>query len=341
MRRRSFLFLVAATLPDWGRALVKPGVLEDFSRQYGSQAVRRLNAWRELMDEISGLPLPSRLTRTNAFFNQLAFAEDGEQFGSRDYWATPLEFLGRGRGDCEEFAIAKYVTLVKGGVPLEQLRITYVKALELNQAHMVLDWDRPPFLDMAVQNAFRDHPIIKVAEADIQEATALGQSAQGSQLPRITLELGANRNRDLDGTPGTSKDRFAMLRMNWDLYNGGSNLAAERAAGFRLTEAEHLLNDAQREVVELAHQAWNAYMTTKQQLVYLDMFVESAVNTREAHAQQFTINRRTLQEVLDSEVEVFDARSARVEAEADHVIADLQLAASQGQLLQVMQQQSN
>ena len=45
--------------------------------------------------------------------------------------------------------------------------------------------------------------------------------------------------------------------------------------------------------------------------------------------------------MLDSEVEVFDARSARVEAEADHVIADLQLAASQGQLLQVMQQQSN
>ena len=123
--------------------------------------------------------------------------------------------------------------------------------------------------------------------------------------------------------------------------NGGSNLAAERAAGFRLTEAEHLLNDAQREVVELAHQAWNAYMTTKQQLVYLDMFVDSAVNTREAYAQQFTINRRTLQEVLDSEVEVFDARSARVEAEADHVIADLQLAASQGQLIQVMQQQAN
>ena len=82
-------------------------------------------------------------------------------------------------------------------------------------------------------------------------------------------------------------------------------------------------------------------MTTKQQLVYLDMFVESAVNTREAYAQQFTINRRTLQEVLDSEVEVLDARSARVEAEADHVIADLQLAASQGQLLQVMQQQAN
>lgn len=228
---------------------------------------------------------------------------------------------------------------------LQDARANYRRVVgklpDFEVAKTMLDWDRPPFLDMAVQNAFRDHPIIKVAEADIQEAMALGESAQGSQLPRITLEVGANRNRDLDGTPGTSKDRFAMLRMNWDLYNGGSNMAAERAAGFRLSEAEHLLNDAQREVVELAHQAWNGYMTTKQQLVYLDMFVESAVNTREAYAQQFTINRRTLQEVLDSEVEVFDARSARVESEADHVIADLQLAASQGQLLQVMQNQAN
>ena len=164
MRRRSFLFLVAATLPDWGRALVKPGVLEDFSRQYGSQAVRRLNAWRELMDEISGLPLPSRLTRTNAFFNQLAFAEDGEQFGSRDYWATPLEFLGRGRGDCEEFAIAKYVTLVKGGVPLDQLRITYVKALELNQAHMVLTWaDKPGDIPLVMDNLIADIKPAKVS----------------------------------------------------------------------------------------------------------------------------------------------------------------------------------
>lgn len=172
---------------------------------------------------------------------------------------------------------------------LQDARANYRRVVgklpDFEVAKTMLDWDRPPFLDMAVQNAFRDHPIIKVAEADIQEATALGQSAQGSQLPRITLELGANLNRDLDGTPGTSKDRFAMLRMNWDLYNGGSNMAAELAAGFRLSEAEHLLNDAQREVVELAHQAWNAYMTTKQQLVYLDMFVESAVNTREAYAQ--------------------------------------------------------
>ena len=99
------------------------------------------------------------------------------------------------------------------------------------------------------------------------------------------------------------------------------------------------MNDAQREVVELAHQAWNAYMTTKQQLVYLDMFVESAVNTREAYGGSSRLiagrSRRRIQRLKSSMLAVL------VLAEADHVIAGLQLAASQGQLLQVMQQQAN
>ena len=153
MNRRTFLIASCAlTLPEWGRALVKPGVLSEYSQTYGEMAVRRLNAWQQLMDDISGQQESTRLAQANKFFNQLRFIDDDEQWGSRDYWATPLEFLGRGAGDCEEFAIAKYVTLVKTGTPTSQLRITYVKALELNQAHMVLTWveragDEPLVLD--------------------------------------------------------------------------------------------------------------------------------------------------------------------------------------------------
>ena len=69
----------------------------------------------------------------------------------------PVGVPGTRRGDCEEFAIAKYVTLVKGGVPLEQLRITYVKALELNQAHMVLTWaDKPGDIPLVMDNLIAD-----------------------------------------------------------------------------------------------------------------------------------------------------------------------------------------
>lgn len=139
-RRHILLSALAVTLPEWGSAIVKPGVLSEYARNYGDAAVRRLNAWQRLMDDISGQSESRRLEQANQFFNQMRFLNDGEHWGSRDYWATPLEFLGTGAGDCEEFAIAKYVTLVKTGTPTSRLRITYVKALELNQAHMVLTW---------------------------------------------------------------------------------------------------------------------------------------------------------------------------------------------------------
>ena len=141
MNRRQLLISVGAlTLPEWGSAIVKPGIFCEYTRNYGEAAVRRLDAWQRLMDTISGRSESQRLAQANAFFNQMRFLNDGEHWGSRDYWATPLEFLGTWAGDCEEFAIAKYVTLVKTGTPTEKLRITYVKALELNQAHMVLTW---------------------------------------------------------------------------------------------------------------------------------------------------------------------------------------------------------
>jgi predicted transglutaminase-like cysteine proteinase len=61
-----------------------------------------------------------------------------------DYWATPIEFLLKGAGDCEDYSIAKYYTLLEMGVAENKMRITYVKSLTLNQAHMVLTYYESP-----------------------------------------------------------------------------------------------------------------------------------------------------------------------------------------------------
>ncbi|MCX7143504.1 MAG: transglutaminase-like cysteine peptidase, partial [Proteobacteria bacterium] len=61
-----------------------------------------------------------------------------------DYWATPAESIASNGGDCEDYAIAKYYMLKELGVPLERLRITYVKALKINEAHMVLAYYAKP-----------------------------------------------------------------------------------------------------------------------------------------------------------------------------------------------------
>ncbi len=85
-----------------------------------------------------------KLERVNHFFNNIPFIADTIHWGKEDYWATPVEFLASDGGDCEDFAIAKYFTLISLGVAENQLTLTYVKALRLNQAHMVLTYYPAP-----------------------------------------------------------------------------------------------------------------------------------------------------------------------------------------------------
>jgi predicted transglutaminase-like cysteine proteinase len=115
--------------------------------RYGSQAVLAVNQWRELVVKSHGLPEIEQIARVNDFFNRrILFLDDAEVWGKADYWATPLETLGRGQGDCEDFAIAKYVSLRSVGIPLDKLRLTYVRAQlgEGSQAHMVLAYYANP-----------------------------------------------------------------------------------------------------------------------------------------------------------------------------------------------------
>lgn len=92
-----------------------------------------------------------KLRRVNEFFNRrIRFSDDREIWGQGDYWATPMETLSRGQGDCEDFAIAKYFTLLNAGITDAQLRLVYVKALIggpnslVVQAHMVLAYYPTP-----------------------------------------------------------------------------------------------------------------------------------------------------------------------------------------------------
>lgn len=111
---------------------------------YGVAGEQRFYAWRALIRAQRAKPEASRLEAVNRFFNQQLFIDDPVLWQRQDFWASPLEFIGAGAGDCEDFAIAKYFTLLELGVSEEKLRITYVKALKLNQFHMVLAYYPQP-----------------------------------------------------------------------------------------------------------------------------------------------------------------------------------------------------
>ncbi|MCU6662933.1 hypothetical protein D3C75_309690 [compost metagenome] len=108
-------------------------------------ARQRIDEWAALLKSPPQGTIQQKLNAVNQFFNtRMAFRDDIVVWNQQDYWATPIEFLRKGAGDCEDYALAKYFTLRELGVPANQLRITYVKALQLNQAHMVVTWYATP-----------------------------------------------------------------------------------------------------------------------------------------------------------------------------------------------------
>ena len=110
-------------------------------RQYGQLARKRIEGWEEMLLQFRLDPNMSdgrTSVLANDFFNQLPWLTDIEHWGVEDYWATPVEMLGSNGGDCEDFSIGKYFTLTQSGMDTAKIRITYVKALDYDQAHMVL-----------------------------------------------------------------------------------------------------------------------------------------------------------------------------------------------------------
>ncbi|NWC81953.1 MULTISPECIES: cysteine protease LapG [Pseudomonas] len=117
----------------------------------------RIDAWQAMMATQNQGSELQRLQAANLFFNQqLRYVEDIDLWREVDYWATPIQALIKGAGDCEDYAIAKYFSLRRMGIPSEKLRITYVKALRQNRAHMVLTYYSSPQAQPLVLDSLMD-----------------------------------------------------------------------------------------------------------------------------------------------------------------------------------------
>jgi predicted transglutaminase-like cysteine proteinase len=116
----------------------------------GPLATSGVRALQPLLAAAVGQDDLQRLSTLNEFFNRrIVFTPDTEAWGQMDYWASPLETLGKGRGDCEDYVIAKYFSLLAAGVPVAKLRLVYVRAIiggpgGVVQAHMVLAYYAAP-----------------------------------------------------------------------------------------------------------------------------------------------------------------------------------------------------
>lgn len=120
--------------------ILPPEQLLKIQTHYDSSISARFNAWYKLIQEGKNQPVDTQLNLVNNFFNQMQWTEDEELWLQKDYWATPVESLILNAGDCEDFSIAKYFTLLQLGVPMDLLKVSYVEIKSSGQAHMVLTY---------------------------------------------------------------------------------------------------------------------------------------------------------------------------------------------------------
>jgi len=116
----------------------------EIKKKYGALAVIRVEAGLKIINQVKDQSDRKKLDAVNKFANQVRFTSDQIAWGVKDYWARPVEFLGRDKGDCEDFVITKYFMLRKAGIPEKKLFFTYVKAIKYNEAHMVLSYYETP-----------------------------------------------------------------------------------------------------------------------------------------------------------------------------------------------------
>lgn len=155
VRRRSLLSLAAVCACGFAlrgaQAWNDGQLIRNMSTRFGEGGSRRLQAWFAMLQSQSGQSVTQQVHAVNNFWNQQILAGlDPQIWKEADYWATPIESLGRGTGDCEDFVIGKYFSLIKLGVPSRQMRFIYVRARvggvgsTQSVAHMVLGFYETP-----------------------------------------------------------------------------------------------------------------------------------------------------------------------------------------------------
>lgn len=167
--RRSWLRAGIASASAWvvhdlpvAQALeIDPSKAEQtIQAKYGAQGTQALRGWLQMLQAQAGKPVMQQLTAVNDFWNRAVMgSEDKLIWGEEDYWATPLESLGKRSGDCEDFVIGKYFSLIHLGVPPDQLRLIYVRARiggagsTQSIAHMVLGfYENPTAIPLVLDN---------------------------------------------------------------------------------------------------------------------------------------------------------------------------------------------
>lgn len=242
---------------------------------------------------------------------------DQQQAGAR--LATAEDTLIRSEKDLQD-AIAGFIRII--GEPPSGLTLPELKEDML-----------PANMEAAVSRALVNNPSVKAVAADIDTAHGERRAVEGDFYPTIRFEARGTANHNLDGIVGNNHDFQAMLRLKYALYKGGQDVARRTKAVEQITEArEHFLG-VQRTIEEQSRLSWIATEHAQRESVKLNDLVLANSQVVSTYRQEFEIGQRDLLDLLDSENELFLARSRLINADYTALFGKYRILSDTGDLL--------
>jgi adhesin transport system outer membrane protein len=191
------------------------------------------------------------------------------------------------------------------------------------------DAGQPASAGEATALAVTASPAISAAIESLRAARATTRGREGGAWqPRVEARLRAGAGRNFDGVPDQKRDVSGEIALSWNLYNGGSDVARIRQAADIVNQAADARDKACRDTRQVAAIAFNDTRKYAEQLGSLERNVQAIEKARDAYRQQFDIGQRSLLDVLNAENELFTARRAYANAQADLVAAQARTLAS-------------
>lgn len=202
----------------------------------------------------------------------------------------------------------------------------------------------PPDVEEAIKRSTKNNRVLQSASADVDAAYAQYLAAKAPLLPRVDLEVSATRNNsgNITNATGTNfsntrdKSESAMVKMRFNLFDGGSTRAAIGESSHLLEEAREVMRRAERQLEQSVRLSWTAYISAKDRLPSLRQHAEASVKTHDAYVKQFTLGQRTLLDLLDTENELFTSSTNYINGQYVELYSRYRVLTDAGLILQAL-----
>jgi adhesin transport system outer membrane protein len=191
----------------------------------------------------------------------------------------------------------------------------------------------PPSVDAALADSQSSNPKVQALISDVRTSEAEIDLAKSGYHPVIYAEVGPTYKDQVESSRTYEWGTAAMLRMNWNLFNGGADMAAVKGASARSRQSRQELQNQIDELGRETRSTWTQMLSAREQQRYFLSAIDYNVQTRDAYMQQFLVGQRSLLDVLDAENELYSSSIQEVTSRLNDAGAQYRLLALGGKLL--------